>query len=161
MLNSHQTAIVDNWRIKEVLVRKWYLLRNGYVISSGSPKIYLHHLIGGRPPKGKETEHDNRNKLDCRESNLSFKTRRQNNLNREKATKYTSYFRGVSWSNSNRAWVAQITVNGRVTYLGSFLHQINAAKAYDLAAKKLNKSFARLNFPMRFPRRWRFPREAK
>ena len=40
-----------------------------------------------------------------------------------------------------------VRVNGKWTYLGSFNSEIEAAKAYDKAAKKYFKEFAVLNFP--------------
>jgi hypothetical protein len=43
-------------------------------------------------------------------------------------------------------WVAQITVNGELKYLGIFESDIDAAKAYDEAARKEFGQFARCNF---------------
>jgi len=40
----------------------------------------------------------------------------------------------------------QITVNGKRIYLGSFKNELDAAKAYDRAAKKYHGQFASLNF---------------
>ena len=39
-----------------------------------------------------------------------------------------------------------LTVNGKFTYLGSFDTQIQAAMAYDEAAKKYFGQYAKLNF---------------
>jgi len=46
-----------------------------------------------------------------------------------------------------RKWRTQISVGGKKIYLGQFTDEIDAAKAYDDAAKKYHGEFACLNFP--------------
>jgi hypothetical protein len=46
-----------------------------------------------------------------------------------------------------KRWRARIRVNGRRIYLGSFENELDAAKAYDSAAKKHHGQFAAVNFP--------------
>lgn len=58
-------------------------------------------------------------------------------------------FRGVDkHTDFNRLkfrWVARIKVYGKTIYLGDYVDPIEAAKAYDAAAKKLGRTT--LNFP--------------
>jgi hypothetical protein len=56
----------------------------------------------------------------------------------------SSKYRGVRWRHS--AWNAEIKVGGRSIYLGSFSSEIEAAKAWDDAARKLRGETTRTNF---------------
>ena len=90
----------------------------------------------------------NRNSLDNRKANLRPVTRQQNCWNnRKRRPKSLSIYKGVSYNLRGRPWKATLTVSGKFIYLGSFYTQIQAAKAYDKAAKKYFDQYAKLNFP--------------
>jgi hypothetical protein len=57
-----------------------------------------------------------------------------------------SRYKGVDWAKDMKRWRARILVNGKRIYLGSFENEIDAAKAYDEAAKRYHGDFAALNF---------------
>ena len=57
----------------------------------------------------------------------------------------SSRFRGVGWDKSKRKWVAYISVKGKYTHLGRYSSEIEAAKAYNEAAKQYHKDKAILN----------------
>ena len=61
----------------------------------------------------------------------------------------SSRFRGLSWHKRDKAWRVAIRVNGERIELGGFRSEVEAAKAYDDAAKKYHGSKALLNFPKR------------
>jgi len=100
------------------------------------------------PPDHLLVDHINRNGLDNRKANLRPATRSQNSMNKPfiKTTPSSSKYRGVSWSKSQKKWNVQIGLNGKHKFIGYFHDEIQAAKAYDRAAKLYHKEFAVLNF---------------
>ena len=86
--------------------------------------------------------------MDNRRVNLRAATRAQNVRNRKKYTKSgSSKYKGVSWKKDNGKWSARIGLNNKSIFLGNFEKELDAAKAYDKAAKKYHGEFACLNFP--------------
>lgn len=116
------------------------------VNTGGRTSDYLHRLI--LPPRlGLETDHKNRNGLDCRRDNLRYGTHSQNCANRvwnipDRKTPY----RGC-WEQTGGRWSAKIVVAGRRIFLGTFDTAVEAAEAYDRAALQHFGEFAILNFP--------------
>lgn len=55
--------------------------------------------------------------------------------------------KGVAFRKASGKWVARICTEGKQIHLGCFEHEIDAAKAYDNAARKCHGEFAGLNFP--------------
>ena len=105
----------------------------------------LHRFILMAPP-GVLVDHANGDGLDCRRSNLRLATNSQNQQNRFIADiEKTSRFKGVHWCDDSKRWVAQITLDGRSQEIGRFLDEIEAARAYDDAARRLFREFARTN----------------
>jgi hypothetical protein len=102
----------------------------------------LHRIILDAP-KGTDVDHINGNGLDNRRCNLRLATRSQNHANRFKKPGTTSRFKGVRFERNR--WHAQIRVQYKKTYLGSFRDEIDAALAYNAAALEAFGEFARIN----------------
>lgn len=118
---------------------------NGYartILSDGTTE-YLHRMIMKARP-GETIDHINRNKLDNRKFNLRLCTQSQNMGNQE-ARKKSSKYKGVMWEKSRKKYKAQLTVNGKATFLGRFVCEWEAAKAYNRAAQKIWGEYALLN----------------
>jgi len=109
--------------------------------------IYIHQEIIN-VPDGKVIDHINLDSMDNRRANLRPATYSQNTCHRRKRSgaKYSKY-KGVYREKQTRKWVARIGFEKKRIYLGCFKNEIDAAKAYDAAAKKYHKEFACLNFP--------------
>jgi len=110
----------------------------------GSRKhVYMHQLITGWPA----TDHLNRNGLDNRRANLRRATKTQNAGNSPHRPGSSSRFKGVCRPAGRTKFMAQIRDNGRNVYLGVFESEMDAALAYDVAAREIFGEFAYLNIP--------------
>ena len=114
--------------------------RNIYVVRlAGDTKkrmkiISLHREIMNHPA-GLLVDHRNSDGLDNRRQNLRLATKSQNTCNSRKRTNTSSQFVGVYLDNRRDLWVACIRYRGKRVFLGYFKNEIDAAKAYDAAAK--------------------------
>lgn len=155
-LTGGKTALIDAVDVERVSQFKWMAAarhskncERWYAVTNlgahnGGRSAYLHRFILGAEPDI-EVDHQNGDGLDNRRSNLRSASHQQNARNRV-TPRGSSGFVGV-YRNPGRKWVAQIKVDGRVKYLGSFLVEIDAAAAYDRAAIELFGEFAHLNLP--------------
>ena len=156
-LTQGKYAIVDPDDYERLSRHKWHLQRKrqtlyavrqakGHERTNGQI-VWMHRSILP-PPEGMCVDHINNNGLDNRKANLRLATPAQNARNRRKtAVKTSSKYKGVSYHAGQRKWCASIRVNGQYKYFGLFQNEIEAAKAYDEAARKHHKEFAVLNFP--------------
>lgn len=107
----------------------------------------LHRVLLGVTPRSTFVDHINGNTLDNRRSNLRVATPAQN-LQNIHARWGASRFKGVTPSSkgSLKPWMAQIRVEGKSAYLGTFSSEEDAARAYDSAAREHFGQFANTNF---------------
>lgn len=86
-------------------------------------------------------DHDrHNNKL----SNLRMIPRNQNCWN-QKSRGGTSKFKGVSWHKKSSKWQVVIQANNKQIHIGLFISEIDAARAYNQAAKEFHGEYAVLN----------------
>jgi hypothetical protein len=91
-------------------------------------------------------DHMNNITHDNRRSNLRLATTAENSRNKRSRGGVSKY-KGVVYRAHKKLWVARISVNRKRIYIKSCKSEIDAAKAYDKAAKKYFGEFAYLNFP--------------
>ena len=149
-------AIVDPSDYECLSEYKWHLAESpagsyaarwGRTVNNKRKKIWMHREVIDIP-KNMVCDHINGIRLDNRSANLRPATVSQNVCNSPKLKIGTrSKYKGLEWDKTQRKWKARIQVNRKRIYLGSFSTEINAAKAYDEAAHKYHKEFARPNFP--------------
>ena len=149
LYNSKKSTIVDDWNYTRFAIYNWSIDENETVYTHiGGKKYYLGRLVLGLKGEDKRyCDHINHNRRDNREANLRAATASQNGANRKKSEGFTSNYLGTSWHSRDKIWEAQIKKDNRVIYIGRFDNEIDAAKAYDEAAKELHGEFAVLNFP--------------
>lgn len=150
-LSRGKFALIDDDDYPLVSRFKWSYDKNGYVVrkikrNGRQKKILLHRFLRDAPA-GFDVDHTNKHKLDNRRKNLRLATRSQNNANSGTRANSTSHYKGVSWNKRDKVWRAGICVNGDKRYLGSFRDEVEAAKAYDCAAREAWGDFAYQNFP--------------
>lgn len=155
-LTQGKYAIVDPDDYERLTRHKWHVIRGANTYYAGRNSrigkkrfsIKMHRQIIN-PPDHLLVDHINRYGFDNRKANLRPATRAQNTLNRPfiKTKTSSSKYRGVSWSKSQKKWHAHLGLNGKCKFIGYFQNEIDAAKAYDNAARKYHKDFAVTNFP--------------
>lgn len=138
--NGHY-ALVDEDLYEELSRYNWCLLKVGYAYNRGLG--YMHRYIC-KTSKGMDTDHIDHNKLNNTRSNMRVCSHKNNMKNI--SSKNKSKYKGANWHKQNSIWRATICINSKNIHLGCFDTEIEAAKAYDEAAKKLFGEFAYLNF---------------
>ena len=140
-------TIVDDEDFEELSKHKWCVMKLRYgfaAVRRKSGKTILMHRQITNAPKSMDVDHINHDTLfNCR-CNLRVCTNSQNHQNQRK-TRGTSKYKGVSWYKDRQKWCAEICLNYKKYRLGTFINEIDAAKAYDKKAKELFGEFAKLN----------------
>tara|TARA_R110000824_G_scaffold264525_1_gene453388 strand:+ start:527 stop:1084 length:558 start_codon:yes stop_codon:yes gene_type:complete len=90
-------------------------------------------------------DHINNERLDNNPANLRAVTSAQNSSNRTSWKDSSSKYLGVNKSYDK--WKAEIWIDGANKHLGSFEREVDAAKAYDVAALERYGEYANPNFP--------------
>jgi hypothetical protein len=156
------SVIVDeeDYRTLKLGFYKWYPIigrTTTYAMSKKNRKtIYLHRLILGleNAPRSVFVDHRDHNGLNNSRTNLRVTDNRGNQRNSRKSlsAKTFSSYKGVSCKpyKKLKKWLANITLpdvsrGGKKKYLGYYRTEVEAARAYNEAAKQLFGPMAFLN----------------
>lgn len=156
-MSQPRYAKVDPADYKRLRKYKWfasaktgkcfYARRHSVAAKEKEKLIYLHREII-KVPDGMFIDHINHDSMDNRCANLRLATHLQNTYHRRKRSGVkTSDYKGVYWKKAHRKWAARIGFQKKEIHLGYFGNEIDAARAYDTAARKYHGDFAVLNFP--------------
>ncbi len=155
-LTQGRFALVDNADYKWLNRWKWcaerrqytyYAYRRSHQIADKQINIRMHRMILGLKRGDKrQCDHRDHDGLNNQQSNLRICTVQQNSFNQTSKKVSSSKFKGVSWNKWACRWRVYIGHKGEVFHLGYFINEVEAAKAYDKAARKYHGGFASLNF---------------
>jgi len=134
------------WYLKGNSGNQFYAARSIKIGPARTKLSYMHREIMNNP-KGFFVDHLKGNPLDNRRASLRVATRSQNAQNTPKRKNTSSRFTGVSFEKEHKKWRACIYYERKRMHLGYFDNQIDAAKAYDAAARKYYGKHAKVNFP--------------
>ena len=151
-------ALVDAADAPLVTGYSWCLTKVGrrryataYVRGSAKirPQYVTMHRLLLNAPNRMDVDHIDGNGLNNTRANLRLASRAQNMANVARVSHGRSKHKGVTFVARLRLrpWRAQIMVNGKHLHLGQYATEVEAAKAYDAAARLHFGEFARTNFP--------------
>jgi len=149
VIKNHKSpiyALVDDDDYEFLNQFNWYLTPKNHVKGAFpffSKRMFMHRFMACLFDTNIHVDHIDGNGLNNQKSNLRPCTNSENSRNRRPwgASKYLGVYK------MRDRWGSSIKSNGTVIFLGVFRCEVAAALAYDKAAKKYHKEFARLNFP--------------
>lgn len=152
-LPSGQSVLLDDEDFNYLNQFKWkahkakhtiYASRN-IKVSGKWKTILMHRVILNLNDKNTFTDHIDLNGLNNQKHNLRIANRSQNNANRKSTKNSSSKFLGVFFNKKTGKWYASVRKDNKHNHLGYFFDEIEAAKAYNEAAKIFHGEFANLN----------------
>jgi hypothetical protein len=145
---DHDLVMTFRWNIREVRKPGRRRMNGPYavtrvVIGGRVTSLYMHVLIMGV----KGVDHIDHDGLNNQRYNLRPATQVQNGGNQRPPTGKTSAYKGVYRHRASGKWRAGIGVNRKHIHLGTFASELDAACAYDAAAREHFGEYAYTNFP--------------
>jgi hypothetical protein len=154
-LTKGQVAIVDDEDYERIGAHKWcadwhpntqsfYAMRKPKIANGKQLTVRMHREVMAAKA-GEQVDHINHDTLDNRRENLRLCTGGQNQANHRMQVNNTSGFKGVDWLKERGKWRAYLTFNSKQRHIGLFQTALEAALAYDDAARETFGEFALTN----------------
>lgn len=114
-------------------------------------KTYLHRVImerilGRTLLRMEKVDHIDGNGLNNIRSNLRILSHSKNLANRPKTIRTANRFKGITQCKRTGKWQAKIMFEYKTIHLGTYINDVDAAIAYDKAAKEYFGDAAKVNF---------------
>ncbi|WP_435018454.1 HNH endonuclease [Tundrisphaera sp. TA3] len=154
LLPKGEFTIIDTDRFEWFIQHKWYVAKTNrnqmpYTHGSVNGKVVSYHRYITSCPPGLVVDHRNNYTRDNRRSNLRIATTAQNNCNLRRLKAGSSSFKGVHLEKKSGRWKAVIKPpsypRGKRLFLGTFVDELDAARAYNAAAREHFGEYAYLN----------------
>lgn len=134
----------------EIVPHRWHIFnRSGHEYVArrdGKNYILLSHVLL-KPTPAQYVDHINGDTLDYRRSNLRMADSEKNTWNNALRKDNLSGYKGVHYSKVNGKYYVSINYHKEKIRLGCYDNPIDAARAYDEAARFYFGEFACVNFP--------------
>lgn len=142
MILNGKEVLIDDDDMHIFHATKWHVCksRNTFYLKDKLGRSF--HRVIMSTEGDQLVDHINRNGLDNRKANLRLCTESQNRANTTKRAGCSSQFKGVL--NDRGGWNAAIR-KGRQVHIGRYRTEIEAALAYNEAARIIHGQFAVLN----------------
>lgn len=155
-LTQNQFALVDAENYDYLMQWKWYAnfdpctksfyaCRKSTTINGELKTIYMHRVIMNVTDPKIYVDHVNHDRLNDCKSNLRIATHAQNQANTTSRENSSSKYLGVSWLKARNKWIVQLRKDKKLTYIGLFKNESDAALAYNEKAIEVHGEFANLN----------------
>jgi len=131
---------IDLEDVEKCKEHKWCLVKGYVKAGNRSYSLCLHRFVMNIYNINDIVDHIYHDTLDNRKSELRIATKQQNQINRRISPQNKSGVTGVRY-NKNK-WEANITLNGKTLYLGSFINKEDAIKTRKEAEEKYFGEFA-------------------
>lgn len=157
LTNNQMTALVDDDMYEILSKYKWHLNHNGYVrcndnmMSRKMKTRRLHRIIHilknslNTLSQSIEIDHIDNNPLNNLTSNLRVSSRVDNSRNRRNNVGSLVEYKGVTYDKYRNKYLANITIDSKKIYIGSFDCKKEAAMEYNKMALLHFGQFAYLN----------------
>jgi hypothetical protein len=151
LLTQGKFATVDDGDFEFLSQWKWRIGNTKYAVRwSARPnrkQLLMHRLVLERMgfSNFKEVDHADGNELNNTRSNLRPASRSENGCNKRIQSNNTSGFKGITMVDRPLPWRSNITRNKKTVFLGYFSSAVEAASAYDIAAKQIHGEYAKTN----------------